>query len=151
MRLLYQCPNCSRSNHADVAPSASELRCACGWNHAVRTDDWVGQTPRRCLVCGNGDLWRQKDFPQKAGLIAIAVQIVVSTWFWYRHEPQWTYLTLALFAVADMVLFAAMPDVLVCYRCRARHRNPGQGAGHSSFDHETAERYRQERLRTTAK
>lgn len=151
MRLSFHCPSCGKPVDARVSPPSAELKCPCGWTHHVTAEDWTNAAPRRCLVCSNSDLWRQKSFPQAAGLAAIAVQIVVSTWFWYRHEPQWTYLTLILFAVADMVLFTVMPDVLVCYRCRARHGSPGQGTEHGSFDHETAERYRQERLRTSAK
>ncbi len=45
-----------------------------------------------------------------------------------------------------LVLFAVLPDVLVCYRCRARHRTAG-GDDRTTFDLETAERYRQERIR----
>lgn len=149
MKLSLTCPNCRRAIQTDVSPESPVLECACGWRHATTPDDWSGEAPARCLVCSNQDLWRQKDFPQRLGLIAIAVQIVVSTFFWYQHRPLLTYLTLMLFAVADMVLFAVMPDVLVCYRCQARHRAPGD-TSHGTFDHETAERYRQERLKTGA-
>jgi hypothetical protein len=114
----------------------------------TQSSDWSGDVPSHCLACGNDDLWRQKDFPQAAGLLAIAVQVVVSTWFWFRREPAWTYATLMTFAVLDMVLFIVMPDVLVCYRCRARHRTSAGREQHGSFDHERAERYRQERLKT---
>jgi hypothetical protein len=148
MRFQFLCPACQRPVALDVSPSTAKIECPCGWHRDLQAIDWNGGAPSRCLACGNDDLWRQKDFPQAAGLLAIAVQVVVSTWFWFRREPGWTYATLMTFAVLDMVLFIVMPDVLVCYRCRARHRTAAGREQHRSFDHERAERYRQERLKT---
>jgi hypothetical protein len=150
MRLTFCCPACGRGVQTDVSPQTSSIGCNCGWNRALQGGDWANGEPAHCLVCDNADLWRQKDLPQRVGLAAIAVQIVVSTFFWFRHEPLWTYGTLMLFAVLDMVLYVVMPDVLVCYRCQARHRTSVQQGEHGSFDHTLAERYRQERLRSDA-
>ena len=150
MLLSYCCPACSRTVATNVTPESASVQCSCGWQRAIEPGSWDGQHPQHCLACGNFDLWRQKDFPQRAGLVIIGVQIVLTTMFWSWHRPAWTYATLIAFAVLDMVLFAVLPDVLVCYRCRARHRTSG-GAGRTSFDLETAERYRQERLRAAEK
>ncbi|MBX3442580.1 MAG: hypothetical protein KF774_09230 [Planctomyces sp.] len=152
MRIDLNCPACGRPVRSHVSPVERTIACDCGWRRAVRSDELEGSAPRVCLACGNEDLWRQKDFPQAAGLAVIAVQIAVSTTFWYLHRPIWTYITLAAFAVLDMLLFALLPDVLVCYRCRTRHRMAaGEPSRHGSFDHERAERYRQERLRAADK
>lgn len=150
MRLTYQCPHCSRTVANDVSTETPAVRCDCGWQRVLQAGEWDGNQPRHCLACGNADLWRQKDFPQRAGLAIIGVQIVLTTMFWSWHRPAWTYATLIAFAVLDMVMFAVLPDVLVCYRCRARHRTSG-GEGRTTFDLETAERYRQERLRAAGK
>ena len=40
-----------------------------------------------------------------------------------------------------------MGDMLVCYRCGARHRQTAMAEEHPRFDLETAERYRQQDLR----
>jgi hypothetical protein len=42
-----------------------------------------------------------------------------------------------------MALFLLMRDMLVCYRCGARHRRTPIDQQHPKFDLETAERYRQ--------
>ncbi len=102
--------------------------------------------PTRCLLCGNPDLWRQKDFPQAAGLLIVALGALSSSLAWYFYRPRLALGILLGFALADLLLFALMPDVLVCYRCQARHSGIDV-AGRPGFDHETAERYRQERLR----
>jgi hypothetical protein len=104
--------------------------------------------PGQCAVCGNADLWRQKDFPQSLGLALVAAGAVLSSIAWYFHWPQTALGLLMAFALADMLVFMLMPDVLVCYRCKARHRAVASStAEHPAFSHETAERYRQEELR----
>lgn len=150
MRLTFLCPACSRTVAVDATPERNSISCTCGWRRNLSGQAWEGTHPRECLVCGNSDLWRQKDFPQRVGIAIIAVQIVLTTMFWSWRRPVWTYATLILFALLDMILFAVLPDVLVCYRCRARHRTSG-GDDRTTFDLETAERYRQERLRAAGK
>jgi len=150
MRLTFQCPACSRTVATRVSTDSTSVGCACGWQRSIDPGSWNDGHPRQCLACGNADLWRQKDFPQRLGIAIIAVQIVLTTMFWSWRRPVWTYTTLIVFAVLDMVLFAVLPDVLVCYRCRARHGTSG-GDDRTTFDLETAERYRQERLRAAGK
>ena len=45
------------------------------------------------------------------------------------------------FALADLVLYIVMSDMLVCYRCRARHRRTEMGGEHLTFNLELSERY----------
>jgi hypothetical protein len=150
MRLTFCCPACSRTVATAVTPESPSVGCDCGWRRPLSPQAWDGPHPGQCLACGNADLWRQKDFPQRLGLVVIAVQVVLTTLFWSWRRPVWTYSTLIVFAVLDMILFAILPDVLVCYRCRARHGTSG-GDDRTTFDLETAERYRQERLRAAGK
>jgi len=150
MRFAFHCPACFRTVATSVTPQSPAVTCSCGWKRSIDASSWNGDHPRECLACGNADLWRQKDFPQRLGIVIIAVQIVLTTMFWSWRRPVWTYSTLIVFALLDMVLFAVLPDVLVCYRCRARHRTSG-GEDRTTFDLETAERYRQEQLRMAGK
>jgi hypothetical protein len=53
------------------------------------------------------------------------------------------------FALGDMLLYALMPDVLVCYRCGARFRDQTPQQDYPAFSLDTAERYRQEHARLT--
>jgi hypothetical protein len=92
-------------------------------------------------------LWRQKDFPPGLGLLIVATAAVGSSiaWAWYRPLLALGFLFAAAFL--DMILFVLMGDMLVCYRCRARHRRTRLDEQHPKFDLETAERYRQQELR----
>lgn len=146
MRLRYACPSCQEQLQADVSAPA-ELRCHCDWSRPVTADLFDGDTPTQCLVCSCGDLWRQKDIPQVLGLAMVGIQIVLSTIAWAMYEPTYWLGILLFFALLDMVLYAVMGDMLVCYRCRARHRKMPIADEHPAFDLEVAERYRQQDLR----
>jgi hypothetical protein len=146
VQLTFHCPACGQLNRTGEPPATGTLGCVhCAWTRSVA----ASQTPlTSCVVCGNADLWRQKDFPQSLGLALVAAGAVLSSIAWYFHWPQTALGLLMAFALADMLVFMLMPDVLVCYRCKARHRAvPSSLAEHSAFSHETAERYRQQELR----
>ena len=160
MILSYHCPSCSQWLQAEIAPASpttTELNCpSCHWQRTIpeadfeRDDDFV--MPKRCLACGNEDLWRQKDFPKQIGLLAVVAGAVLSSIAWYYYRPVLALGILMVFAAVDMVLFAILPDLLVCYRCQARHHG-ADTSEREAFELELAERYRQEaaRLEESAK
>ena len=80
------------------------------------------------------------------GIGLVALGIGLSTIAWARYLPVLAIGILMLFALLDLALYSLMKDVLVCYRCQARHRLEGSTDGYPRFDHERAERYRQEAL-----
>jgi len=148
MQVTFRCPRCQNQTRLDSAESAESLRCAqCDWTREIGPDDVDGGRPTRCLACGCSDLWRQKDFPQKLGLLFVGLGIVLSTIAWAYHRPVVALGTLMAFALCDLLLYVAMRDVLVCYRCGARFRQALPPQDHPSFNLETAERYRQEARR----
>jgi hypothetical protein len=147
LTIRYQCPRCQSPNEAGGVDAGSTLVCRqCEWSRTVSAGDLVQGAATRCLVCSNEDLWRQKDFPQALGLTFVAIGIVGSLTAWAYHRPVIALGVLLAVAAIDFVLFAVMPDVLVCYRCQARHSG-GDISDRPTFDHETAERYRQEQIR----
>lgn len=77
----------------------------------------------------------------------VAVGAILSTVAYYYHYHLWALGILMGFALVDMVLFAVMPDVLVCYRCSSRYRQFDPQGGTEYFNLETSERYRQEAIR----
>ncbi len=123
------------------------LQCpACGWTRTVPAGSVKEGQPVGCVLCGNSDLWRQKDFPQRLGLLMVVSGALGSSIAWYFYMPRLALGILMSFALIDMLLYLVMSDVLVCYRCQARHSGIDI-ADRPGFDHETAERYRHEKLR----
>lgn len=152
MHISFRCPACGSANQSAPLNPGTSLACnSCDWERPVPdgADSPPGTplSPESCLVCGNHDLWRQKDFPPALGLALVALGAVLSSVAWYLHWPKTALGILMAFALADMVVFAVMSDVLVCYRCRARHHRARPAVDHPGFNHELAERYRQEELR----
>jgi hypothetical protein len=126
----------------------SALTCdGCHWSRPYQADDLSAAGPRRCLVCGCDDLWRQKDFPQRLGVAMVALGAVLSTIAVALYMPATALGVLLAFALVDLLLFTFMKDVLVCYRCHARYRDAVLKDDHPRFNLETAERYRQEAAR----
>jgi len=148
MNLLFACPRCEQTIRSRDVQTSRSVRCRhCDWSRDFPDQAVENNRPRECLVCGCGDLWRQKDFPARIGLLMVALGALLSTIAWTLYEPMWAIGILMAFALIDLVLFLFMPDVLVCYRCAARHRDIDPNDSTPHFDHETAERYRQEEKR----
>src|ERR1700685_2988529 len=138
--LRVRCPQCQAAVRQSVVPGDT-VRCGCGWNRPSSAEKFEGAQPSSCLVCGCNDLWRQKDFPQQVGLLLVGAGIVLSTVAYALWQPALSLGILMAFALVDFLLFLFMRDVLVCYRCRARHGG-FQPASREAFNLEVAERYR---------
>jgi len=146
MHVTFRCPNCDQSQRSGDCRAGGAVRCGCGWSKPISASDVEGEAPNHCLVCGTLDLWRQKDFPPSLGLLCVAIGAITSSIAWYYHEPVWAIGILMAFALLDMLLFVFMSDVLVCYRCQARHGKVDL-TGRVAYDHGLGERYRQEEIR----
>jgi hypothetical protein len=133
----------------EVSKSLETLECeSCDWTRAVQAGDLDEQErPQRCLACCCDDLWRQKDFPQKVGVLIVGVGILLSTIAWHYFQILLAIGILMGFALLDLALYSLMRDVLVCYSCGARHRHIDSDDHHAGFNLETAEKHRQEAAR----
>lgn len=148
MWIVFECPSCHTAGLHEVTATTDRLNCsACRWQRPIAPENRSSAEPVHCVVCGCEDLWRQKDFPQRVGVLMVAAAALLSTIFWWFMEPVWAIGVLLLFALLDGVLYTLMPDVLVCYRCKARHRHAPLDGRHKRFNLETHERYRQEAMR----
>jgi hypothetical protein len=101
----------------------------------------------RCAFCGNGQLYRMKDFPQWLGMSILTLacgSFFVLAVVFFQYNLAWSILLGS--AAVDALIYLIVGDVVACYRCGARHR----GVPSRKFDpHELtiAEKYRQERIR----
>jgi hypothetical protein len=145
VNVRFVCPACEAPNRVERPGPAggSCLTCGQALNLPAATDGPLAA----CAVCGNAELFRQKDFPQWLGLTVLAV--ACTTFFvlqvLYRPWLAWTVL-LGSAALDGLLYYGVVGDVVVCYRCGAEHR----GVPSRSFDPfelAIAERYRQERIR----
>lgn len=149
MQVTYLCPFCGATKIRSIDASSGGLVCdACGRGTAEVPEAIVSGSVRRCLVCGDSELFLRKDFPQRLGVGIVVLGFVLSTLAWYGHQVFLTYGILFATALIDLALFLTMGTVLECYRCHAQYRGAGIQSGHANFDLETHERHRQAAIRT---
>ncbi len=145
MNIRFDCPVCAHEAQVAV-PGAAEWECR-DCDHLLAFPTEVDPKLPACLVCGNGELYKKKDFPHGLGLGILIVACVAST-FTYARADRWaTWAILIGSALFDALLYLWVKDVIVCYRCGAQFRGVTPNAGHKPFELTIGERYRQERLR----
>lgn len=121
----WQCPRCDHRQHFEPPDPALPA----------------------CMVCGAGELYKQKDFPHRFGLIVLVVAFAVSIYTYGWYQKWLTYAILIGTALFDLLLYLWVGDAVVCYRCGAHHKGFVPGPEHRPFEITIAERYRQERIR----
>jgi hypothetical protein len=88
----------------------------------------------RCPACGGEQLYVQRDFNQKAGLLIVGLGAALAPFTPY-------YASLFAAALLDAVLYAVLPEISVCYRCQAHFRGFVRNPTHRAFDLHLAEQY----------
>ena len=135
MTVEFGCPGCGRA--VETAPGAAVTCKRCG---AEATLPGLEDALSRCLACECPELYRHRDFNQKLGLFLIALGAGLSLWLT-------TFLPLVIAAAVDLVVYFLIPDVVICYRCKAHHRGFRTLKPLPSFDLERHEHYRFEKAR----
>jgi hypothetical protein len=144
VNVTYACPACETGNRSHFDASTRHLKCqVCGQELAVPEDAVDGNRVQRCLVCPSTDLFVRKDFPQRLGVLIVAVGIIGSSYAWYHANLLWTFGILFATALIDVLLYALVGDALMCYRCHSQYRGVAEMDSHGMFDLETHERHRQ--------
>jgi hypothetical protein len=87
----------------------------------------------RCPACEGRELYVQRDFNQKAGLLVVGVGAIFAP---FTH-----YLSLVAAASFDALLYLALSEVTVCYRCAAHFRGFAKNPAHKPYDLHLAEQY----------
>jgi len=146
VNIRFACPVCEHLCRLDL-PRPAEWQCpACDHLVALHLPPEKDTLPA-CVLCGNTELYKKKDFPHWLGLTILTVACLGSIIPYYLYHQWWTWVILIGSALFDGLLYLWVGDVVVCYRCQAHYRGIPAGDEHKPFELGIAERYRQERLR----
>jgi hypothetical protein len=140
----FSCPTCERPARVN-ANAATDWQCP-GCDHRQHLDA-ATTALSACVVCGNPELYKKKDFPHWLGMTILVVACIASvyTYFWYDKWLTWAILIGS--AIIDGVLYLSVGDAVVCYRCEALYRGFKPTDAHRPFELTIGERYRQVRIR----
>ncbi len=144
MNVTFACPACEQPARVRLAGPVAWQCPHC--DHSLQLEPPAGPLTE-CLVCGNHELYKKKDFPHGLGLAILTLACVASVFTYGWYEKWLTWAILIGTAIFDGVLYLMVGDAVVCYRCQAHYRKLAPGQDHKPFDLGTAERYRQERIR----
>src|SRR3954471_3640142 len=96
-----------------------------------------------CPACGCRDLFIRKNFPQKLGLFIVF--LAAGTFLILAASRTYFYLGAVVLLVAaaiDAALYAFVPKITVCYRCRAEFKQHPINPEHQGFELAIGEKYR---------
>jgi uncharacterized protein YbaR (Trm112 family) len=144
VKILFACPQCDAPRQASVDQPGDWQCPQC--QHTLHLDRADPALPA-CLICGNAELYKKKDFPHWLGMNILVLACLASlvTYFWYEKWLTWAILIGT--AAFDGLLYVLVGDALVCYRCNAHYKKFRASVTHEPFELTIGERYRQERLR----
>ena len=137
MELQYRCPSCARVQNAEAWSDLELLTCSgCGGSLPVPAGARAAGdcALRRCPVCGGEEFYVQRDFNRRVGLALVILGALLA---WPTRG-----LSLLVMAVLDLLLYAAVPEITICYRCEAIFRGLPRNPGHQGFSLATEEKYR---------
>ena len=146
MKLQFACPLCERTARVEF-PGPAEWQCPACDQVVALTALASDPAPPACVVCGNEELYKKKDFPHWLGLTVLTVACLASIIPYWLYHQWWSWAILIGSALVDGLLYLWVGDVVVCYRCNAHYRDVTPDTAHRPFELGIAERYRQERLR----
>jgi hypothetical protein len=145
VNIHFSCPVCERSGRIEP-PSSGPWQCP-SCDHLLPVAASGEERVSTCAVCGNTEIYKQKDFPHWLGMTILVVACLGSIVPYYLHRPWWTWAILLGSAAFDGLLYLWVRDVSVCYRCGAKYRGFPTNPEHQPFALEIGERYRQEKMR----
>ncbi|MGH7163668.1 MAG: hypothetical protein ACREID_09295 [Planctomycetota bacterium] len=138
MTVVFGCPRCGKGIEGAPGDAARCPRCG--------EETRVPAAPERlsaCLVCA-GELYRHRDFNPKLGLVLVALGAGAAL-------ASSSFLPLAAAAAVDLLLYLSLPDVAICYACKAHHRGFAGLPQLPRFDLERHEHHRFRKARAEGK
>ena len=143
MEIISYCDSCFKGTRFDSGAAPAAVACVkCGRRREVAMTESIAarNVVDRCVLCGCGHLYIEKDFNGYAGMGIILAAIVGSGIFWTRN----VYVAVGILGVAalvDLAVWIVSRERTVCYRCVATYRGAAPNAAHERYELGTAGRF----------
>ena len=102
----FTCPHCGATAADVVWPGDRPLHCEACAAAPLGEGEGLGSVPERCPVCGNDELYMQRDFNRKIGVafVVLAVLLALPT----------RGISLAVLVIIDLALHRLLPAITIC-------------------------------------
>lgn len=143
MEIISYCDHCFKGTAFDSASAPAQVVCVkCGDRRDVTLTDSIRNDNKvdRCVLCGCGHLYLEKDFNGYIGFAIIVAAIVGSAVLWARN----VYLSVGVLgaaALVDLVFWLVSRERTVCYKCVATYRKAAPNPTHERYELGTAGRF----------
>ena len=92
MFVRFQCPACKNADQVELAATRTWNCSHCAHTQALTLPRLeAGQALSACVVCGNTQVFRQKNFPQWLGLSLLAFACASFFVLQLLYEPRWAW------------------------------------------------------------
>ncbi|MFQ5719587.1 MAG: hypothetical protein ACE5IK_08540 [Acidobacteriota bacterium] len=142
MEVTAGCPLCQREADLKVAGDGRPVICPhCQQEVLIQLGDifFAKGTIDRCVICGETHLYRQRDFSQRAGCAILGLGAIGGLALGIAFGIWWLWGVLLVIALLDAVLYRLIPDVIICYRCKAHYRKMTDNPDVGPFDLQLAD------------
>lgn len=143
MQISIRCPHCSTElSFEDL--SQDESPCPkCSQIIRLRITPMMREKNviDHCVLCGLEKLYTQKDFNRVLGASIFAGAAVLSLILYGYNNVVTAFLILGAAAAIDYLLYLALPEVTICYRCHSQYRRVSPNPSNAEFELALAEKY----------
>lgn len=145
MRVTVFCDNCESEITFDSESDHEKTkRCsACDAEKRISYSDSILEANKvdACPSCGKRAFYIQKDFNRNLGLGIVVICALIGLYYVWLDQPYMFYAALGFAVVVDALLYLLLPEVTVCYACKAVFRGASKNAEHQGFDLHIADVY----------
>ncbi len=139
----FACPACGREVLVADLAAAATLPCPCGAAPPRFEGALEGDRLRRCALCGDPRLYRQKDFSRRVGIGLLVAGFAVALALGIFLGPAGFFGALGASLVLDTLLWLVAGEVVICHWCEAHFRDVA--GNYPEFDLELHDVVRYER------
>jgi DNA-directed RNA polymerase subunit RPC12/RpoP len=132
--IAFTCPGCGREATSGLEGRGHCARCGRETALDLSTALQARAAVDRCPLCQGEQMYVQRDFNQKAGLVIVIIGAVLAPFTPF-------YSSLFVAAAIDAVLYLLLPEITICYRCGTHFRGFPRNPRHQAYDLHIAEQY----------
>ena len=142
MEIFLRCNGCNRTLQVSSEnPTDTCQNCVTATDLTLSDAILKHNVVDVCPRCEKSVFYIQRDFNQKVGvgiMVIFALLGLVCVWLDY---PFYFYVCLGAGALLDLLLFALLPEITICYACKTAFRNVNSNPDHKPFDLHVADIY----------